>query len=121
LQYVALIKNGNISIVQTEQERQPIQIHLSNILSIGLVLAGFLWLAVSGAKITKLFDRLSQMPALPLSIVGTLLAIFTDYLWVGLVVAGLAAVSMLIQIYRHHTLRRITAAAPTASKRKIAT
>lgn len=121
LQSIALIKNGNISNVQTQQERRPIQIHLSNLLAIGLLVVGILWLAISGSKITKLFDRLSQVPALPLSISGFLVAIFTDYLSVGLAIAGLAAVSMFIQIYKHHTLRRITAAAPTASKRKIAT
>jgi hypothetical protein len=116
---IVMVKVGNITRVEIQSEKQPLQIQISNLFAIGLLGVGIAWLMFSGAKISRLFERLAQTPAAPLGFVGVILAIFSEYPWLGGGVLGLAFVSLVLQVYKHLLYRKASPSTPTASKRKI--
>lgn len=118
---IRLLKNGTIHAIAVEAERQPLQIHVSNLFAAVLLIVGLCWLSFSGLKVSRIFDWLAQTPAIPLGITGFLLLIYPGHRPLGLVVLGLAAVSLVLQAYKRVIYRRTSPVTPTTSKRKIAT
>jgi hypothetical protein len=116
---IVMVKSGTIATVEVQSEKQPFQVHLSNLFAISLLVVGLVWLMISGSKIAKLFERLAQTPSISLGVFGVILAIFSGYPWLGISVLGLAVLSLVLQVYKHLTYRKGSPSAPTASKRKI--
>jgi hypothetical protein len=118
---IRLLKSGTIHALAVEAEKQPLQIHVSNLFAAVLLIVGIFWLSFSGLKISRIFEWLAQTPAIPLGITGFLLLIYSGPRPLGLVVLGLAAVSLALQAYKRLIYRKTSPMTPTTSKRKIAT
>lgn len=116
---VSLVKPGSVMSVEVQHETPPMQIHLSMILGTSLLLIGMLWLSISGTKIHRAFDRLAQTPSIPLGVAGVMMLLLPGYSMLAFALFGLAAASLIAQLYKHLLFRKVSPPSPTASKRKI--
>jgi|GEM_PF-2585368 len=111
---------GQVSSLDLVFEKLPLQVHLSNIVALGVLLIGLGWLAMSGKKFQQLLDRAAQFPALPLLICGFLFCLLFGSKTIGVLAIGLALVSLVVQMFRKLLMRSKSSNTFIASQRKIA-